>query len=357
MKKYYFGLLLLYTTPVLGALDTTHVPLSIPYRNVTLLFIFLIAYYLISWYFYGRDPIKKTIMPQYRAPTDISAGIAYMLINKKRWSETATTATLLQLVENKFLSMSFHPQTKTFEFHKTGKRPISSEERLYETIDNKPLIIKSGQANEDLYGLNNRFEFIANKHLSSIYTANLKLVWPMAILFYFILPLCFPEYRSQWLSDIWTYLYMGEDISVFLLFCWLLGTIIYTLSRGKLSYRLLWATPVAFGLTLFTYICCHSLYVCFIMFCSVFIITFFGYLMGCPTSKGNRQIEYLEGLQMFLSTTKITYSEASFNTDLLPYAIALNAPYPDKEKHLDNLIHQNIQLYKDKIRTEKNQSF
>lgn len=68
MKKYYFGLLLLYTTPVLGALDTTHVPLSIPYRNVTLLFIFLIAYYLISWYFYGRDPIKKqlchNIVPQ-----------------------------------------------------------------------------------------------------------------------------------------------------------------------------------------------------------------------------------------------------------------------------------------------------
>ncbi len=351
MKTILLLVLMAVSFPVLGAPKMMMDISGIAQRNVTLLFFFLIAYYCVVWYCQGRDPIKKTVMPQYRAPSDVSVGTAYMLINKNHWSSTATTATLLQMVVNGFLTMNFEPKTQTFKFCRTDKTPSNGEERMYPlTMGNNPLIIKSHTPNEDVYGLNNSFEFIAKKSTDNIYATNHNYVWPMAGLFYFLLPLCFS------LDTFFTFfeLFFSQSGNMIVVEGAILGLVVYALSKGTLIRRLLLAVPTAFLFAGVTFLFCQNLYTSCIVFGSVFVITVFGYLMGRPTIKGKRLQEHLEGFKMFLSTTQIVYQETKTNRDLLPYAIALGVSYPEQEQRLNYFIHQGIQLYEEKIRSEEN---
>lgn len=256
----------------------------------------VVGYYLVAWYYVGRDPAKGTIVPMFHPPKDLSPALA-RYIKKMGYDDKIFTAAVLNMAVKGFLKIEesnaegFLKFGKTYVIRKTGKNaaPLSAEETAI---------------GDSLLGARSEIE-LKNEHYLIFQKAVSKLrrvIEKEAKNFYFL-----------------------TNIKFFVL-----GIII---AGFFTSISFFWFSKSGGSLLLVF---------CIVIVTGVLNLIFY-YLLRAPTLKGRKVMDQIEGFKMFLSATekdRLNLLNPPEKTPelfekYLPYALALGVEQKWAEQFTD----------------------
>ena len=286
------------------------------------IYIIFLDFLIWAWYKKGRDPTGRTIMPQYDPPKDLTAAQASMLYTKGRPGNRFAIS-LVQMIVNGYLKLTIKKRRElilwktVYILDKTGKDPSNDEEKIF----TRPQLKLNGNYAPGAVSMSNSINKKTKKAMNTLYAKNHGWVlWPT---FFCLLSLFF----------IW-----GSDTIIgsfgFVIPHILGGTVLVTFLCGFIFSHLLIQIlymSVFIALLTFLYLAAgdasdvyQPMWVLLVLATS----SLFSYLMYAPTPKGQRLLEHLEGLKMFLKTTRdpanirVGLNEKCLEK-LFPYAMAL----------------------------------
>ena len=280
-----------------------------------ILFFIYLGFLILVWNKKGRDPVGRTIMPQYDTPIkELTAAQACCLYNKKN-SVDIFPVSLIQMITNGFLKLTIKKKKKFLFSHmvyilkKTGKAPSNFEEECISVNQIK----LDGQYHVSTERLIRKMESKMKKKMKFYHCENRW--WVLLPTFFFLFFLF--------------WMWIGDKIEAFWISLILtgLGSFVFKTFLRQLIYTFIYIFMI-FGLFYFKLEIYQPLLVLFVISTS----SIFSFLMYQPTEKGQRMIEYLEGLKMFLTTTQMPalkqkgiegkLTEKGME-ELFPYAMAL----------------------------------
>lgn len=293
------------------------------FRNIApfVLYFVYLGFLIWAWHKKGRDPAGRAIMPQYEPPTELTAAQAACLYNKGI-TENIAPISLLQMVTNGFLKLTTKKEKilifsrDVYILEKIGKTPSNFEENCI-FMDKIKL---DGEYNSSIKKLTKRIKSKIKKTMKPYYTKNRAWVLCPTFLLLFSLFLIWGWEEGLFQKE-------GRDIFFILLVIsgslTFLGSSIFKTFLRQLLHALIFVFLIFFLLNVKGNDPEPLLVLFIISTCSIF-----SFLMYQPTEKGQRLIEYLEGLKMFLKATKIPAKEKGELCEkkmekLFPYAMAL----------------------------------
>ena len=312
------------------------------FKNIApfVLYFVYLGFLIWAWYKKGRDPAGRAIMPQYEPPKELTAAQAACLYDKGM-KKNVFVISLIQMISNGFLKLTekkekilIFPRT-VYILEKTGKTPSNIEEENIRT--NK--ITLDGQYNSSIASLVRQLASKIGKSMKSFYTKNQAWVLLPTIVYFLLWAFSQASSLETLLISIFPFFPILFFFLIFRIVLQLLKSMVRNFSFGKLvpliilSFFLLQLMTVIGSFLNFSNIYTSNYYVLMLLPCTFLTHLIFSYLLYQPTEKGQRLTEYLEGLKMFLKTTKIPSRErlkieeklTQENMEkLFPYAMALN---------------------------------
>ena len=291
---------------------------------IEIIVVLLVAVYsVLTWHFFGRDPKRKTVIPEFTEPDYISSMfVAY--INEERDSKEIIKIGILSLILKGYISEVDEAGTgnKKYVLNKKNRDNLRlRKETLFEEENNLLDILSENELFENklkMIGYKNRIVyFLEKKYERTIYKNNyiffIPIIFGIAISIIFIL---LQLLQGSFVSAI---------IGTMFIFIWL--EYVHGMSRGIFKFLY---TIVMLGI-----IVAVMMYMEIYLGLSLFIlgIMFLIYekAIGKYTVSGQRKMEYIEGLKMYFETAeknrmdKFETEEEKINyfTQIYPYVIAL----------------------------------
>ena len=304
---------------------TVNITIPAFWRWTILAFAAMLIYYLTAWYFFGKDPEPRAIVPDWEAPKDLSPlECAYIMKNGK----TPTNSLFLHilwLIYQKAVSVrevqkGQFTKAKGFEINTLESADKSNPEvRLFAANYPKYLTVYDSEPDEDLAHYNSKLTKKTEKYLEQKYYRKRNLITLLG---------------SFFVPAVW--FFYTPDLCFFLCLNLLL---IYFANKNYMSVIIIWINLIPLTLSpAINYFPMSLLilpYIC--------LILVFKYLMFQPTVIGQRQKEKIAGIKMFLETVtgnQIILKDQAIKTDsvalpmenrltpadmeaLFPYAVAL----------------------------------
>ena len=263
---------------------TVDIPLPAFWRWTILAFAAMLTYYLIAWYYFGKDPEPRAIVPDWDAPKDVSPlECAYIATNGET-PKNSLFLHILGLVYQKAVSIrevqkGQFKKTKGFEINMLPEANVSNPEvKLFKSRYPKYLTVYDDEPDKKLADYTAKLNDKTAKHMEQKFYRKRNLV---TILGSFFIP------------AVW-FLYT-PDLCYFLL---LNLVLICAANDNYMAVVILWLNllPLTFAPAIVYYPVSLLIlpYIC--------LILLFKYLMFQPTVIGQRQKEKIAGIKMFLET-------------------------------------------------------
>ncbi len=294
--------------------------------------ILMLAYFCFVWYKVGIDPPSGTIIPQFEIPKEFSpAQVRY--IYKMGFDKKGFTSAIVNLAIKGYLSIK-ESKKGIFTLSKLdGSNKILSknEKKLLSKLFGNRVDLKLTQSNHAK--INAAQNALKSGLKSEIQSQNFKLNKS-----YFIIGLliALPGILYMFFSD--PSIFANVTISFFPLFfivAFLSNIVIRLLngSRASKVFLLIGAfVIVVFSIFIFNFLNTKVVLfgIVFTMYITALIL--FNYLLKAPTILGRKNMDLIEGLQMYLKTAEEPRMVNQENVEdsiklfekMLPYAIALN---------------------------------
>lgn len=270
----------------------------------------LFGYYLAAWYFWGRDPQARAIMPLFHPPEGISASEAGYIYNYGKVPANLFAVFLIEMFTRGFLKVEEVNEkgllftVKKYQVTLTGKKALTPEEVLFEqSFPNGVVLDSTYNSALEKYFKKNKKDL--EKGMKSYYKQRNGVtvggLFLFSALFLFLYPELFYDENSYLIAllcvfgffDGWTILFAGFVLAFAILGELELSTFVYLVGGSFLTFL-------------------------------------FSRLMFQPSEKGKRIIEHLKGNAMFLKATKRPLSKEEQEKimpetmeELFPYALAL----------------------------------
>ena len=287
---------------------------------IEIIVVILVAIYsVLTWHFFGREPKRKTVIPEFNVPDNISAMfIAY--INGERDSIRILKIGILSLLSKNYISVIKDKKGKIKKFILNNKNKknlelrktnlFEEENELLDTLSegdlfsNKQLILKYK---------NRIVHFLEKKYKKTIYKNNYFCFIPfilgtVILLFFLLLKLTKGNVENSVRTTIAGIVWLK---------------LVYDMSRGVLKF--LYITVVIGGIIgVIMYV---DIYSGISLFTLGIIFLIYEKAIGKYTTAGRRKMEYIETQE-----EKFNY----FNY-LLPYAVALKIEDESFKLFMDSL--------------------
>ena len=288
-----------------------------------ILVILIGIYSILTWYFFGRDPKRKSIIPEFSEPKNISSMfVAY--INGERDSKEILKIGILSLMLKGYISQVDEDGTgkRKYILNKKNRDNLKLRKETLFQEENNLLDVLS---ENDLFGnklgiigFKNRIvHFLEKKYKRIIYKNNYLFFVPVisgiAVSIVFIL----------------LKLLQGnlESAIIGTMFIFILLEYVHGMSEGILKFLYV-AVMLGIIVTVMMYM---EIYLGLSLFILVIIFLVYEKTIGKYTVSGKRKMEYIEGLKMYFETAeknkidKFETEEEKFNyfNRIFPYIIAL----------------------------------
>lgn len=295
------------------------------------------VYSVLSWFFLGRDPKRKVIIPEFNVPNNISAMfMAY--INGERKSEKILKIGILSLLSKNYISIikDKKGKIKKFVLNKKNKKNLELRKANLFEEENELLDILS---EKDLFSnkqlilkyKNRIVHFFEKKYKKTIYKNNYLCFIPFILgvvisLFFILLKLTKGNVENSVRTTI-------------IVIIWL--KLVYDISSGVLKF--LYVTGVVGGIIgVIMYV---DIYSGLTLFSLGIMFLIYERVIGKYTISGRKKMEYIEGMKMYFNTAE-KYRANKFETEeeklnyfnyLFPYAIALEIEDESLKLFMDSL--------------------
>ncbi|MBQ8347128.1 MAG: DUF2207 domain-containing protein [Alphaproteobacteria bacterium] len=277
----------------------------------------LLAYLVISWALYGKDPEKDAVMPRFDTPADLTPAQACWIYSYGKTAHECMTLALLQGGVSGFLKI-----TETDDFHLTELRdPENGEEKFIKKNLGLPTTF-SKKYSQKMGRFLEKFSIFMKQKTADRYFATNRLFVVLA----FLLLIGLTAYQCL-LADL---LPMAMIMTFYLLFLIPMGTEITKIfATGKFRWGALLSLifiVLHFSSFVFTFIMENRQAIDIIKFYAIGIlaILIYAHLIIRPTRKGMQVIAHIDGIKMFLKAIDMP-GEVNFDKmeKLLPYAVFL----------------------------------
>ena len=291
---------------------------------IEFILVILVAVYSIStWYFFGRDPKRKAVVPEFIEPDYISSMfVAY--INGERDSKEIIKIGILSLILKGYISEADETGTGNKKYvlnNKNRDNLTLRKETLFEEENNLLDVLSENELFENklkIIGYKNRIaHFLEKKYKKMIYKNN----YPYFIPFISGTAICVAFTLSKLMQkDI-----ASSTIITIFIFGWLAH--VYGMQRGILKFLYVTITVGGLiGVILYT-----DIFSGIILLILGIMFLVYAKAIGKYTVSGRRKMEYIEGLKMYFETAernkidKFETEEEKLNyfNRIFPYIVAL----------------------------------
>ncbi len=293
--------------------------------------IFLIVYGLITWIIVGRDPEKRTVIPEFRISENITP-IEAAYINGERKSEKLLNIGIMSLLSKGYIIIEDKKSDGENVKYFLNQEKSHTEKKIELKEDEKE-ILSALSTGDDIFrngfslyrAMSNISKKLKRTYEKEIFINNRKYLFP------FRYGLTIIIFLSVISNGIGTALGIFETMILFLI-CFIFTLIYSTISRiidGIIKNKIIYKTFLT-GVILF--VCLGSGLIPFYMTLTVFIFYFiYQKIIGRYTEEGLRKKEYLIGMQMYIKTAEENKIEKfnditqliSYFKSMLPFSLAL----------------------------------
>ena len=288
-------------------------------RSVLYAALILVAYMLVTWFLFGRDPTEGTVLPKIRGPSGLTPALAGWIYSYGHNKEGCLAASLLQKGLSGFLKFEFNNGLiKVIK----AREAQNEDEITFEHSLTFPLLIVDKYSAKTERLMLNLSEDLKKQAEKKYFTSNTLFVFLGSLLLLaLVTALSLPiEPREPGFFGI--LLYVGLPSGKRLL-KGLAAKKIPPLSLGGISFFFFLFLSEAI-------LSCHTdpeLKTVFLFFgLSVIALIFYSFLIIRPTYEGMRIIACLDGIKMFLKSDDKTLPKGvNFKSmeELLPYVVLL----------------------------------
>lgn len=300
------------------------------------LLLFLTIYSIVTWKFFGKDPQRKSIIPEFNLPKDISPMFAAYINGERDTVEILNAGIFTLLTKGFIVANKVNGEikyNKEFKTAYTQETELAEEERmLLDALSSEKNNIFAGE--KRIYNkANSIIEILKDKYHKIIYKNNGSFLVP----FYCVAPVFMISIFSQTNFEFFNpfiILYILITLGSFFHRIWI--TVSKKLLIGLIIIAIL---GVSFyqGIEIFVFV-------------TYFVILFIAYakLIGKYTNEGLRKKEYLKGMKMYIKTAEENQIRKFDNVKelieyfngILPFAVALGV-----KNEAIKLMKKTIKLY------------
>jgi uncharacterized membrane protein YgcG len=312
-------------------------------------FLALLVYYLLTWSAVGRDPARGVIMPLYQPPQELSpASMRYLM--RMGFDNKAFAAAILDMAVRGYLTIK--EQAGSYTLYLTGKNnlSLSPEERQVAAylFDGRNEIWLHNEHHEIIRAaLKGLQKWLTNAEQKTYFFTNSRYLIPPVILslvavLVYLMSLGIPQVVAGAFLSVWLTVW---SIGVFALLSQVYTTWHGVLrvpssalgevaSTGKALFVSAFAVPFVFGEVMgFAFLLkMTSLSLVLFVLGAGFLHVLFLYLLKVPTLAGRLLMDQVEGFKMFLGAVDGDRLNRAFPPEqtpavfekFLPYALALD---------------------------------
>jgi len=290
------------------------------------LVILLIIYAFFSWAFFGKDPVKRAIVPEFNPPKDMSSMfVAY--INGTRDPKEIINIGVLSLISKGFIkAVDKEGDGKNIEYlisrGKNREELFKEEKMLLETF----FIEKNDtfQESEKLYIISNKIlNYFSEIHEKVVYQKNLGFLMPFILSVTLIVLMA--VIGNGFLQDV------GFDENIFFAFIVLTFGIVIVeilISSVKIGSKIVFAVLAVVGVAIMIKSVVYSSIILMVL---LIIFLIYSKLIGKYTNDIIKKKEYIKGMKLYLKTAEDSQIKkfndvdemANYFKRILPFAAAL----------------------------------
>ena len=289
-----------------------------------LVLLFLTIYSFVTWLFFGKDPVKKAIIPEFNIPEGISAMYAAYVNGIREPREILSVGVMSLLSKGYIKAEDEEGNGKNVKYTKVETENGTVKEKLYEEERIVLEALSSGQDGifsdgKNLYKSGSKvLNLLSDRYGKVTYQKNYMFLIPFFLAVPILLFVTFSVTNK--------YFFQLLDYRIILFFLpvfFSLANLIIILNKKILCFIIMIMTlllSIKFGAEIFIF----ALYY-MILFIVYFIV------IGKYTDKGLREKEYLKGMKMYIKTAEENKIQKFNDVDelveyfkgILPYAVAL----------------------------------
>lgn len=289
-----------------------------------LVLLFLTIYSFVTWLFFGKDPAKKAIIPEFNIPKGISAMYAAYVNGIKEPREILSVGVMSLLSKGYIKAEDEEGNGKNVKYTKVETENGTAKEKLYEEERIVLEALSSGQ--DGIFSDSRNLYKSGSKVLNLLSDRYGKVTYQKNYMFLIPFFLAMPILLFVTFSATNKYFFQLLDYRIILFFVpvfFSLANLIIILNKKILCSIAIIITlllSIKFGAEIFIF----ALYY-MILFVVYFIV------IGKYTDKGLREKEYLKGMKMYIKTAEENKIQKFNDVDelveyfkgILPYAVAL----------------------------------
>ena len=305
-----------------------------------LVLLFLTIYSFVTWLFFGKDPVKKAIIPEFNIPKGISAMYAAYVNGTKEPREILSVGVMSLLSKGYIKAEDEEGNGKNVKYTKVETENGTVKEKLYEEERIVLEALSSGQ--DGIFSDSRNLYKSGSKVLNLLSDRYGKVTYQKNYMFLIPFFLAVPILLFVTFSATNKYFFQLLDYRIILFFVpvfFSLANLIIILNKKILCFIIMIMTlllSIKFGAEIF-------------IFALYYMILFIVYFMviGKYTDKGLREKEYLKGMKMYIKTAEENKIQKFNDVDelveyfkgILPYAVALGV-----KNEAINLMEKSIRL-------------
>lgn len=289
-----------------------------------LVLLFLTIYSFVTWLFFGKDPVKKAIIPEFNIPKGISAMYAAYVNGIREPREILSVGVMSLLSKGYIKAEDEEGNGKNVKYTKVETENGTVKEKLYEEERIVLEALSSGQDGifsdgKNLYKSGSKvLNLLSDRYGKVTYQKNYMFLIPFFLAVPILLFVTF-SVTNKYFFQLLDYRIILFFVPVF----FSLANLIIILNKKILCFIIMIMTlllSIKFGAEIFIF----ALYY-MILFIVYFIV------IGKYTDKGLREKEYLKGMKMYIKTAEENKIQKFNDVDelveyfkgILPYAVAL----------------------------------
>ena len=289
-----------------------------------LVLLFLTIYSFVTWLFFGKDPAKKAIIPEFNTPKGISAMYAAYVNGTREPREILSVGVMSLLSKGHIKAEDEEGDGKNVKYTKVENENGTLKEKLDEEEKIVLEALSSGQDgifsdNRSLYKSGSKvLNLLSDRYSKVTYKKNYIFLTPFFLAVPILLFVTFAP-TNKYFFQIFDY----RIILFFLPAFFSLANLIIILNKKILCSIAIIITlmlSIKLGVEMFILALCYMI---------LFIVYFM--VIGKYTDKGLREKEYLKGMKMYIKTAEENKIQKFNDVDelveyfkgILPYAVAL----------------------------------
>ena len=289
-----------------------------------LVLLLLTIYSFVTWLFFGKDPAKKAIIPEFNIPKGISAMYAAYVNGIREPREILSVGVMSLLSKGYIKAEDEEGNGKNVKYTKVETENGTVKEKLYEEEKIVLEALSSGQDgifsdSRNLYKSGSKvLNLLSDRYSKVTYQKNYMFLIPFFLAVPILLFVTFAP-TNKYFFQIFDY----RIILFFLPVFFSLANLIIILNKKILCSIAIIITlmlSIKLGAEMFILALCYMI---------LFIVYFM--VIGKYTDKGLREKEYLKGMKMYIKTAEENKIQKFNDVDelveyfkgILPYAVAL----------------------------------